>query len=265
MAPAFGQEDWSSVGSPTQGPALSIGKPTRGCIAGAAALPWDGAGYSVVHLSRHRYYGHPALIRYMQTLGRSVEYRRLGLLQVGDLAQPRGGPMAYGHQSHQTGLDVDIWFKMLRGRLPKSASDPFRDEIETPSLLEYPGINLDHRLWDRNHAQVLELAARAPDVDRIFVNPVIKRELCQSAEGDRTWLHKIRPWYGHDDHFHVRLHCPPDSPACVPQAEVPPGDGCDGGLVSWLRRGLIRPKPRPPGSARPRISLPAECSALLRP
>ena len=28
---------------------------------------------------------------------------------VGDMSQPRGGPMVTGHSSHQIGLDVDIW------------------------------------------------------------------------------------------------------------------------------------------------------------
>ena len=32
-----------------------------------------------------------------------------GLL-IGDMSQPRGGPMLNGHSSHQIGLDVDIWF-----------------------------------------------------------------------------------------------------------------------------------------------------------
>jgi murein endopeptidase len=30
-----------------------------------------------------------------------------GLL-IGDMSQPRDGPMLYGHSSHQIGLDVDI-------------------------------------------------------------------------------------------------------------------------------------------------------------
>jgi hypothetical protein len=30
-------------------------------------------------------------------------------LYIGDISQPRGGPMTSGHASHQIGLDADIW------------------------------------------------------------------------------------------------------------------------------------------------------------
>jgi penicillin-insensitive murein endopeptidase len=254
--------DWSSVSVPTRGAPRVIGRTTSGCIAGAVSLPTDGTGYSVVRLSRNRYYGHPSLIRFVQGLGQAVSDRRLGILQIGDLAQPRGGPMAYGHQSHQTGLDVDIWFNVLNGRLPGSKVDPWRDQIRTPSLLNDPGTGLDHRLWNHSHVEILEQAARFPAVDRIFVNAVIKRELCRSVRGNRAWLEKIRPWYGHDDHFHVRLHCPDDSPACVRQAEVPAGDGCGGDLQWWLKQRPMRPPARPAHPPRP--VLPQACYALLQ-
>jgi len=254
--------EWSSVSAPTRGAPSAIGQTTGGCIAGAVPLPSDGEGYSVVHLSRNRYYGHPSLIRFVQGLGQAVADRRFGILQIGDLAQPRGGPMAYGHHSHQTGLDVDIWFNLLKGRLPSPNTDPWRDQVQTPSLLNGPGTGLDHSLWDHDHVEVLELAARFPAVDRIFVNPVIKRELCRSVRGNRAWLDKIRPWYGHDDHFHVRLHCPDDSLACVRQAEVPFGDGCGRALQWWLKQRPIRPPTRPAHPPRP--VLPHACYALLQ-
>lgn len=254
--------EWSSVSAPARGAPRAIGRTTGGCIAGAVPLPKDGEGYSVVHLSRNRYYGHPSLIRFVQGLGQSVADSRLGILQIGDLAQPRGGPMAYGHQSHQTGLDVDIWFNLLKGQLPGSKSDPWRDQIQTPSLLNGPGTGLDRQIWDHGHREILELAARFPAVDRIFVNPLIKRELCRAVNGNRGWLEKIRPWYGHDDHFHVRLHCPDDSPACIRQAEVPPGDGCGGALLWWLKQRPIRPPARPAHPPRP--LLPQPCYALLQ-
>ena len=58
---------------------------------------------------------------------------------------------------------------------------------------------------------MLEVAASDPVVDRIFVNPVIKRELCTHEPPGSLWLRKLRPWWGHHDHFHVRLRCPPGS------------------------------------------------------
>ena len=46
----------------------------------------------------------------------------LPVFYVGDMAQPRGGPLPFGHASHQTGLDVDIWFTLTpRPRLVPAA------------------------------------------------------------------------------------------------------------------------------------------------
>jgi penicillin-insensitive murein DD-endopeptidase len=84
--------------------------------------------------------------------------------------------------------------------------------------------------YGRRVERVLALAARDPRVDRIFVNPVIKAELCRADKRPR-WLRKVRPWWLHHEHFHVRLACPDDSPECEAQKPIPDGDGCDD--VKW--------------------------------
>ena len=83
---------------------------------------------------------------------------------------------------------------------------------------------------------------------------------------DRAWLNKIRPWWGHDDHFHIRLACPPDAGECQPQKPLPPGDGCDTDLAHWveeIRQAALSPKPyrkpKPPSTDH----LPATCDAIL--
>jgi hypothetical protein len=47
-------------------------------------------------------------------------------------------------------------------------------------------------------------------------------------------MSKVRPWYGHADHIHVRLKCPTDSPDCRAQLAVPAGNGCDKSLNHWF-------------------------------
>jgi penicillin-insensitive murein endopeptidase len=238
-----------------------IGEVAGGCLAGGVRLPQDGIGYAVVRLARNRYYGHPSLIRYIQALGSSARLNRLGSLYIGDLSQPRGGPMAFGHSSHQNGLDADIWFNLKQGPVLFARTDLTRELIQTPSMLNFGRTGLDYTLWTPRHAKLLEVAARLPAVDRIFVNPHIKRELCRTVRYDRSWLRKIRPWHWHDDHFHVRLTCPEDSIDCIQQAPVPAGDGCDEGLSWWL--GLRIPAIRPRPSAPRPVRLPEHCASVL--
>lgn len=234
--------------------AESIGSAGNGCIAGAEALPLDGTGYQVVRISRQRYFGHPVLLRVIRSLGQEAEARGWGALLVGDLSLARGGPMPYGHGSHQTGLDADILFSLA----PKPLAVDERENPPEAEVVAPGGKEVDPLRWNSNMAALLEAAARFPDVDRIFVHPAIKRELCASVHGDRRWLRKIRPWWGHTEHFHLRLACPDGSPACTPQGALPPGDGC-GSELSWWFGPEALPLPQP--VAKP--PLPARCVKLL--
>ncbi len=65
--------------------------------------------------------------------------------------------------------------------------------------------------WSSDIASLIKLAAQDNDVTRIFVNPAIKQQLCLDAGNDRDWLRKVRPWFQHRAHMHVRLRCPADS------------------------------------------------------
>jgi len=248
---------WSDVPGPVPGPARSIGDTSAGCIQGARTLPTEGVGYVVMHLERNRYYGHPSLIESIQALGRRAA-QGLGIMHVGDLGMPRGGPMPFGHRSHQTGLDADVWFDLSPSLHLRANGN--RSDVTAYSLLSKFGDGLNYQLWSDSHAQMLKTAANQPNVERIFVNARIKQELCHGTRGDRTWLRKIRPWYYHEDHFHMRLACPPDSPGCVRQEPIPPGDGCDA-LDWWFNKtpdSSHAKKPPPPKPA-----LPSECRTLL--
>ncbi len=249
---------WSDVTAPTPGPARSIGKPAAGCLAGAATLPLDGPGFQVIRVSRVRYFGNPQTVAFVEALGRKAAAASIPPFYVGDMSLPRGGPMPNGHASHQTGLDVDIWFNLD----PKPVLTPAaREDVPLPSMLTPDGRAIDPKRFGARQVTLLRLAASFPVVDRIFVNPVIKRALCTglavSVTGDRAWLHKIRPWPGHDEHFHVRTSCPAGSPGCVAQAPVPAGDGCDASLDWWFEPHAPNPK------AGPLSLLPAACSKLI--
>ena len=46
-----------------------------------------------------------------------------------------------------------------------------------------------------------------PAVQRVFVNPAIKKAMCRSEKG-QWWMGKVRPTAQHNYHFHIRLLCP---------------------------------------------------------
>ena len=252
---------WSDEHTPYPGPAQSIGKPAAGCLAGGESLPFDGSGYQVIRISRDRYFGNPATVTFIEDLGRKAKAAGLEDFYVGDMSLPRGGPMPNGHASHETGLDVDIWDNLD----PKPFLLPqAREDVPLLSVLSANGKALDPARFSARQVTLLRLAATDPRVDRIFVNPVIKRALCQgafsNAVGDRSWLHRLRPWYGHDEHFHVRLACPDASTDCVAQPPVPAGEGCDSSLAWWFQ-----PRQPQPQAAPPRLpKLPVACQRLIQ-
>jgi penicillin-insensitive murein endopeptidase len=220
---------WQQVRNPAPGKPSSIGAHGGGCLVGADRLALDGDGYHVASPGRRRYFGHPALVDFVRTLGAAAAAEKLGALVVGDLGLPRGGPQPNGHASHQSGLDVDLWYAARQEpqepKLDASARHALAPIEMVDGKKQTPAEDFGPRVQ-----RLLELAAGDPRVDRIFVNPVLKRALC-SAPGEHAWLHKLRPWWGHSEHFHVRLACPEGSPSCKAQPALAAGDGC--AEVAW--------------------------------
>ncbi|WP_373507316.1 penicillin-insensitive murein endopeptidase [Thiocapsa sp.] len=215
---------WAEVAAPSSGPPTVIGGVSNGCIGGADALPESGPGYVSIRRYRNRYYGHPELLRFVQDMGRAQQSRGERLIMIGDLSQPRGGRMPSSHRSHQNGLDVDIWFTLADS--PAAARRLMDDRADPQSMVQAGGRSVS-AAWGPAQHSLIEAAARHPGVDRIFVNAAIKQALCRNSDSaDRDWLRKIRPWWNHDAHFHVRLRCPAGSPDCESQAALPGDDGC---------------------------------------
>lgn len=245
--------------TPAPGRAQAIGGYERGCLQGAVELPADGPNWQVMRPSRDRAWGDPALIGFIEQLSTKLpaEAGWPGFL-IGDIAQPRGGPMLTGHGSHQIGLDADIWLTPMPNRRLTSTQ---RDEMSATDVVAADGRHVDPVVWNPSYRRMYEAVAREPQVARIFVNPAIKRELCREAGTDRAWLNKIRPWWGHDYHFHMRLKCPTGQTECRDQAPPPPGDGCGRQLAWWFSPEGRHP---PPAHAKPLLvaNLPRACALL---
>ncbi|PTW62541.1 murein endopeptidase [Breoghania corrubedonensis] len=249
----------------------AIGSYAKGCQAGAVALPQNGPGFQVMRLSRNRFWGQPELIDYLEDLGRDAPKLGWRGLMIGDMAQPRGGPMTSGHASHQIGLDADIWLKQMPDHI-MTASE--RENVSAVSMLrgrlDVAGADrtVDPKKFTAAHARLIRRAAKDPRVARIFVSPGIKKALCVFETGDRAWLRVVRPWWGHHYHFHVRLKCPAGDGACQNQAAPPPGDGCGKALAWWMSDEPWVPKPdAKPAKPKPPLTLaalPKQCIAVLQ-
>jgi penicillin-insensitive murein DD-endopeptidase len=247
---------------PAHLPPRVIGGYADGCLAGAAALPIDGPTWQVMRLSRNRNWGHPNLIRFLERYApKAAQAAHWPGILIGDLSQPRGGPALSGHASHQVGLDVDVWLT------PMQESKFSREERETfwaKNFVAGDGKDVDRKLWTPGQAAIIRQAALDPDVERIFINAAIKKELCRAAGSDRGWLHKVRPWYRHQDHLHIRLRCPAGNGECKPQPAPPSEEGCGKDLDFWFTEAVLHPKP-PSGPVRQltMANLPAECRKVL--
>ena len=242
----------------------TIGFYAKGCLAGAVALPINGKTWQVMRLSRNRNWGHPSLLEFLERLADQAPKTGWHGLLVGDMSQPRGGPMLTGHASHQVGLDVDIWLTPMPDHELSRAE---REEMMATMIVAENRKDVDPKVWTPAHVALIKAAAEDPQVQRIFVNAAIKKALCRDAGNDRAWLRKVQPWWGHDWHFHVRITCPPDSPECKPQAPRDAGDGCaDKELDHWYDA-IQKPDPKPkPSKGRPgpkMADLPAACRQVL--
>lgn len=267
----FGQVDEGSAQKPQ-----AFGSYAKGCGSGFVELPETGPTWQAMRLSRNRNWGHPETIEYIKRLSNKVaKIRNWKGLYIGDIGQPRGGPMTSGHRSHQMGLDIDIWM------LPPDRLNLTRQEREDLSSISIrtPDQKSLSKNWTRQHAAVLKAAAQDDAVDRIFVTAAAKIEMCKTAKKrDAKWLQKIRPLYGHHYHFHVRLKCPEGSKNCKSQKPSvnylsDGGDGCDAKLNWWVTGYLEEfknPKPVDPNAPKrkgPRDytlnDLPGQCTDVI--
>ena len=242
---------------PIKGKTQTIGGYSNGCFIGGPTLPHTGKGYETIRRHRNRFYGHPELIEVVQWIAAQHKEQGGHQLLIGDLSQPAGGPMPYGHRSHQAGLDADIWFTNVDPEMRHTDSS-------FPRLVDLKKETINQNVWDQKFVSLLKLAGSHPSVDRIFVNWILKRHLCKTEKGDKSWLRKLRPWWGHDRHFHVRLRCPADSPHCRPQASDRRTTTMRRGNVVLRCPGHCKAKKvkEKPGPKKPKV-LPNACKRLI--
>jgi penicillin-insensitive murein DD-endopeptidase len=272
--PPPARELFGAVPGPAPLASRSIGSYAKGCLAGGVALPINGPDWQVMRLSRNRNWGTPQLLDFLERLASDARaFDGWPGLLVGDMSQPRGGPMLTGHTSHQVGLDVDIWLTPMPDRV---LTPQEREDMTAVSMLKDP-LTVDPNVFTLMQVKLIRRAASYPQAARIFVHPAIKKALCEQASQvgkDTSWLGKVRPWWNHHYHFHVRLACPPGMAGCENQKEVSGDNGCGKELTTWYamitKAAIEMAKPAVPGAkpwvGRPPLTmaqLPKECGTVL--
>lgn len=268
-AQTLAKQQFGAKKSASQQNPAAFGSYSKGCAAGSVELPQTGPTWQAMRLSRNRNWGHPQTIDFIQKLS-AFAARQPGWkgLYIGDISQPRGGPMLTGHRSHQIGLDIDIWM-LPASRLNLSRQK--RENISSISLRRAGGAYVNDN-WSRAHHEIIKQAAKDKRTARIFVFPGAKVRMCNDEKGNRKYLRKIRPWWGHHYHFHVRLKCPKNSKGCINQDAPPKGDGC-AEAQEWVNNILNPPPPKPADPNAPKkkprreyvlADLPQQCVSVLQ-
>jgi len=238
----------------------AIGFYNNGCLAGAKAMSINGKTWQVMRLSRNRNWGHPELIATLERLADRAHKAGWNGLLIGDLAQPRGGPMLTGHLSHQVGLDADVWFTPMPDRVLSARE---REEMFATNVVSDDWMDVNPKVWSPLYIAILKAAATDWNIERVLVNPAIKKALCRDVRSDRGWLRKMRPAFGHNFHFHVRIGCPKGDSACERQPPAPRDEGCGKDLDWWFSeeaRAIESVRPEPLKMS----ALPAACRQVLQ-
>ena len=170
-------------------PARAAGRPWNGRLIHGRMLPESGPGYITwdpilkrVPNRSWRRWGTGRLLRTVERVLAAYARRHPDAppVLVGDLSRPRGGDFGprfggIGHASHQNGLDGDVYYPRVDGRL-RSAARP--------------------KLVDRAAAQELVDAFVRAGAENVFVGPSLDL---------RGPPDVVQPLVNHDDHLHVRL------------------------------------------------------------
>jgi penicillin-insensitive murein endopeptidase len=258
---SFAKSPWEKIKSPIDAKPESIGNHNLGCLLGAESLPHYGKNYIAMRPHRVRNFAHPEMITYIKNLASEYKKQKNGFLTVGDIGLPAGGAFSSGHASHQIGLDADFWFVTPKQAYSRKLTTHEKNNISAQSVVDLKNMKVN-TLFTSKQVSLLKLAAADENVDRIFVNAAIKKNLCENYKG-QDWLAKIRPWYGHHFHFHVRLKCQKNDTQCsMPEGYKPTeSDGCDETLDWWFAerteaeiaewkekeaKAKLLPKPTPP-------------------
>ena len=244
----------------------SVGSPTEGHLVGGTHL--EETPYlrvSPAHAGGDVRWGLEPLVSAIDRAARAVRRQFPdAVATVGHLSRQGGGEIDR-HHSHESGRDADVQFYVrTRGNKPL-LSNGFVSFKGDGSAAHWPGAYFDDvRNWTFVHALVTDPHAH---VTHIFVAAPLRARLLAIAEhlgapqNVRMRAAEVmvqpRGALPHDDHFHIRIACPPRMHGCVENPTAPSAAiaRAPRGLIQG-RRGGAPPHPTAPPQ-RPRVAPPA--------
>jgi len=249
----------------TASASFSIGSPNQGRLDGGKRL--GTAPYLRVvprYAESTARYGLPSLVGLIERAARRVARRFPdAVLSVGDMSRREGGELER-HHSHESGRDADLGF-YLRNPADKPLL-PARFVTFSPrgEATDLAGAVFDDaRNWALVEALVDDREAR---VSHIFVARHIRARLLRYAElrGVPSELRQraadvmMQPSQAaHDDHFHVRIGCPPDQGRKCVEFAILRSPRAPAGIVRVrMRSGSERTLPLLPAAPDPNVSAP---------
>ena len=180
------------------------------------------------------------------------------------MAQARGGPMLTGHTSHQLGLDADIWLTPMPDR-----------ELTRQEREEMSATDMVRRRQARHRSVGLDAGAcRAhprrgaePAIERILVNPAIKKALCREADRRPRLVAQGASVVG-AQLSHASAHRLPGRQSGMQAAGSDAGtEGCGADLDYWFRDAILNPPPpKEPPKPKPPLTmadLPPSCKQIV--
>jgi murein endopeptidase len=205
----------------------AVGSFTDGRIEKGEVVAKDGRGYHQVYPERDTLWATGMMASLIKRTSEKIASDYPGtIVMLGDISK-RGGGSLGTHASHQSGLDADI---------PYVGNEGFQSVVDGRGRIK------DSFDYARNwhffrlvaSQKVLQDGEEITVLNRIFVNPTVKRGLCEWAKQtgllsnslDAEIMRRIRPIEGHANHFHLRLRCSPHYPACRNQIDPDNNSGC---------------------------------------
>lgn len=226
----------------------SIGRAAQGRLRNGLALE-DGDHVEVLRGSEDTDFGTVELVQLIESGARHVSERFPGArLHVGDLSR-RGGGHLGSHRSHRSGRDADVGFYMN-----DAAGQPLAQRF----FVRFDREGNGRTGWSRE-AVVFDVARNwallegmmnfgGAQLQYVFVSEPLQALLLAEAERQGASPETIARATelmshnagGHDNHFHIRIHCPASDSQCIdnepPRRRRPSGS---------------RSGTRPPASRRP--------------